>query len=164
MMSFSWIVLLFLRFSPSRSLKHKFSIIITFPIRLSWPAVCILLETSLLKKFTRKKLLFLTFWLISSWFLLLNRQFPPFTLIFHCFPVRFAICLFIFAHNSSISSPSPDKMASEASPSNCTYCYTLECSLRIGPASTSTKMGTITAKQAIVTVGRNNHRYFYSLS
>ena len=47
-----------------------------------------------------------------------------------------------------------------ASPSNCTYCYTLECSLRITSSNTSTKTSSISAKQAIVTVGRNSSRFF----
>ncbi|CAI2309100.1 unnamed protein product [Caenorhabditis sp. 36 PRJEB53466] len=44
------------------------------------------------------------------------------------------------------------------SPSNCTYCYTLECSLRIESTSSSKKKTPVSAKNAILTVGRNAQR------
>ncbi|KAF1769571.1 hypothetical protein GCK72_001388 [Caenorhabditis remanei] len=44
------------------------------------------------------------------------------------------------------------------SPSNCTYCYTLECSLRIESTSSTKKKTPINSKNAILTVGRNAHR------
>uniref|UniRef100_A0A8R1HMM7 ATP-dependent DNA helicase PIF1 n=1 Tax=Caenorhabditis japonica TaxID=281687 RepID=A0A8R1HMM7_CAEJA len=44
------------------------------------------------------------------------------------------------------------------SPSNCTYCYTLDCSLRIESTSSSKKTAPITAKKALLTVGRNSQR------
>ncbi|UMM10337.1 hypothetical protein L5515_000156 [Caenorhabditis briggsae] len=44
------------------------------------------------------------------------------------------------------------------SPSNCTYCYTLTCSLRIESTSSSKKKTPINAKNAILTVGRNSNR------
>lgn len=44
------------------------------------------------------------------------------------------------------------------SPSNCTYCYTLECSLRIESTSSIKKKTPINSKNAIMTVGRNEKR------
>ncbi|CAI5441752.1 unnamed protein product [Caenorhabditis angaria] len=44
------------------------------------------------------------------------------------------------------------------SPSNCTYCYQLECSVLIQPTNSGHNKATVSAKNAMVTVGRNNLR------
>uniref|UniRef100_A0A1I7XAU8 ATP-dependent DNA helicase n=1 Tax=Heterorhabditis bacteriophora TaxID=37862 RepID=A0A1I7XAU8_HETBA len=46
----------------------------------------------------------------------------------------------------------------EPSPSRFTYCYSLECSVRIESTSTEEKKPTLTAKNATITLGRNASR------
>lgn len=51
-----------------------------------------------------------------------------------------------------------EKEGISESPSNCTYCYTLSCSLRIESTSSSKKKTPINSKNAVLTVGRNANR------
>ncbi|CAD6195583.1 unnamed protein product [Caenorhabditis auriculariae] len=44
------------------------------------------------------------------------------------------------------------------SPSNCNYCYSLECSVRVEPSTLEAKKMTVSAKTAIVSIGRNSNR------
>ncbi|CAJ0606981.1 unnamed protein product [Cylicocyclus nassatus] len=44
---------------------------------------------------------------------------------------------------------------SQASPSNCTYCYSLNCNIRVESISNVHKQGSITSKSSVLTIGRD---------
>ncbi|KAK6737350.1 hypothetical protein RB195_019821 [Necator americanus] len=46
----------------------------------------------------------------------------------------------------------------EGSPSNCIYCYSLQCNIRVESTSNVRRQGAVTSKAAILTIGRNLSR------
>ncbi|VDN24221.1 unnamed protein product [Cylicostephanus goldi] len=44
---------------------------------------------------------------------------------------------------------------SQDSPSNCTYCYSLNCNIRVESVSNVHKQGSITSKSSVLTIGRD---------
>ncbi|CAB3404339.1 unnamed protein product [Caenorhabditis bovis] len=67
--------------------------------------------------------------------------------------------------NSSVETPKMDsetyksfRMTEIDSPSSCTYCYRLECTVQIVPTSNTYNKATINSKNATVTVGRTSQR------